>query len=293
MHIESEDLGENVFALQESMSPEHKWNKAIYTLEKDGHFVYTSTNETKTIDGIVPEGIGFTPKTFMHLLPNSIKKEIPKYIDSFKAQEILHPEYVVDQFIRNNWQNGKFVPRFNEDKIFLKDEKVILNKDNYGTGLSTEYIRVRYKDKTEKLYKRDEIDVEGKTVTYKEISPLGNNGEYLEISLKDINPSEDAPTQAVDNDTTESTTPESSNQDVAEEMHIEGLTSEEVKHYSKLLAEAFASPNSVSNFRARSTEDKMATKKQYKDFFTRKFKEKGIAYDESEFEKLFKTFCGE
>ena len=23
-------------------------------------------------------GIGFTPKTFMHLLPNSIKKEIPK-----------------------------------------------------------------------------------------------------------------------------------------------------------------------------------------------------------------------
>ena len=24
---QSEDLGENVFALQESMSPEHKWNK--------------------------------------------------------------------------------------------------------------------------------------------------------------------------------------------------------------------------------------------------------------------------
>lgn len=38
---QSEDLGENVFALQASMSPEHKWNKAIYTLEKDGHFDMT------------------------------------------------------------------------------------------------------------------------------------------------------------------------------------------------------------------------------------------------------------
>lgn len=76
-------------------------------------------------------------------------------------------------------------------------------------------------------------------------------------------------------------------------MHIEGLTSEEVRYYSKLLAEAFKNPNSVSNFRARSTKDKMATKSQYKEFFAKKFKEKGIAYDESEFEKLFKTFCGE
>ena len=27
--------------LQESMSPEHKWNKAVYTLEKNGHFDMT------------------------------------------------------------------------------------------------------------------------------------------------------------------------------------------------------------------------------------------------------------
>ena len=34
-------MGKNVFALQASMSPEHKWNKAIYALEKDGHFDMT------------------------------------------------------------------------------------------------------------------------------------------------------------------------------------------------------------------------------------------------------------
>ena len=32
------DLGENVFELQEAMYPNHKWNKAVYTLEKNGRF---------------------------------------------------------------------------------------------------------------------------------------------------------------------------------------------------------------------------------------------------------------
>ena len=34
-------LMDSVFELQESMSPEHKWNKAVYTLEKNGHFDMT------------------------------------------------------------------------------------------------------------------------------------------------------------------------------------------------------------------------------------------------------------
>ena len=34
-------LMDSVFALKASMSPEHKWNKAIYTLEKNGHFDMT------------------------------------------------------------------------------------------------------------------------------------------------------------------------------------------------------------------------------------------------------------
>ena len=32
------DLMDSVFELQESMFPEHKWNRAVYTLEKNGRF---------------------------------------------------------------------------------------------------------------------------------------------------------------------------------------------------------------------------------------------------------------
>lgn len=39
--LTANDLMDSVFELQDSMSPEHKWNKAIYTLEKNGHFDMT------------------------------------------------------------------------------------------------------------------------------------------------------------------------------------------------------------------------------------------------------------
>lgn len=32
------ELMDSVFALQEAMYPEHKWNRAVYILEKNGHF---------------------------------------------------------------------------------------------------------------------------------------------------------------------------------------------------------------------------------------------------------------
>ena len=59
-----------------------------------------------------------------------------------------------------------------------------------------------------------------------------------------------------------------------------------------MLASAFESPNSVPNFRKRSDKDKAALKKNYETFFTNKFKELGIEYNQSEFDKLYKVFCG-
>lgn len=240
-------------------------------------------------------GIGFTPKTFMHLMPLEVKMQIENYLDTYRKTPSAKAQLVINQFIRNNWFKNKIVPVIEPDRSAAasKDGKLILSGSNFGLVEGLKWCRIKHKDGSDHLYEVVEIKGKEKLATLVERQPLGNNGEYLEISLTDINPSEETPTEAVDNDSTESTTPESSNQDVAEEMHIEGLTSEEVRHYSKLLAEAFTSSNSVPNFRARSAKDKQAVKSQYKDFFTKKFKEKGIAYDESEFEKLFKTFCGE
>ena len=44
-------LMDSVFALQASMSPEHKWNKAIYKLEKNGHYDMTFEWDQTLQDG--------------------------------------------------------------------------------------------------------------------------------------------------------------------------------------------------------------------------------------------------
>ena len=241
-------------------------------------------------------GIGFNPKTFMHLMPLEVKMQISNYLDTYRKTPKTDVRLVIDQFIRNNWFKSKIVPVIepSRETATYKDNKLVLSGTNFELVGGLEWCRIKHKDGSDHLYEIIEMKGNEKIATLVERQPLGNNGEYLEVSLNDINPSEEVPTQAADNVITESTTPNSANQDVAEEMYIEGLTNEEIKHYSKLLAEAFASPNSVSNFRARNSKDKLATKSQYKDFFVKKFKEKGIPYDgESEFEKLFKTFCGE
>lgn len=235
-------------------------------------------------------GIGFTPKTFMHLLPISIKRNIPKYIETFRHLPHVDASTVIDQFIRNNWQNGKFVPRFNEDKISLNKETVVLNKENYETGITTTYIRVRFKDKTEKLYKRDTIDVEGKTATYKEISPLGNNGEYLEIATYNIEESLDTTPQVITENPAH--IPSYTNQEVdVNEVIPSKITEEEEKNYEEILLTVLGK-ETLNKFRSKTEEDKMSYKEIYKDHFDALFAKKGVPYNPEEFEEIFKQFCG-
>ena len=235
-------------------------------------------------------GIGFTPKTFMHLLPISIKRNIPKYIETFRRIPDVDASTVIDQFIRNNWQNGKFVPKFNENDVSLKNETVILNKENYETGLSTKYIRIRFKNKTEKLYKKDKVDVEGKIVTYKEISPLGNNGEYLEIATYNIEESLDATPQVITENPTH--VPSYTNQEAdINEVIPPKITEEEKKNYEEILLKVLGE-KTLRGFRSKTKEQQDKLKDIYEEHFDALFAQKGVPYNPEEFEEIFKQFCG-
>lgn len=235
-------------------------------------------------------GIGFTPKTFMHLLPISIKRKIPKYIETFRNLPNVNDKVVIDQFIRNNWQNNKFVPRFNEENISLNGNEVILNKDNYNVGLITEYIRVRYKDKTEKLYKKENTDVSSKSITYKEISPLGNNGEYLEIANYSIEESLDSTPKIISEES--QNVPSYTNQEVDNNEVIPSkITEEEKTNYEEILLKVLGE-KVLKVFRGKTKEQQELLKDIYKEHFDALFAQKGIPYNPKEFEEIFKQFCG-
>ena len=235
-------------------------------------------------------GIGFTPKTFMHLLPINIKRKIPHYIETFRHLPNVNYELIIDQFIRNNWQNGKFVPRLNEENVIIDKDSVILNKENYNTGLSTSYIRIRFKDKTEKLYKKDNTDVSAKSVTYKEISPLGNNGEYLEINNYNIEESMDSKPKVLPGNTPN--IPSYTNQELDNDsVESPKINETEKKNYEDILLKVLGK-ETLAKFRSKTKEDQMSFKEIYKDHFDALFAKKGVPYNPEEFEEIFKQFCG-
>lgn len=236
-------------------------------------------------------GIGFTPKTFMHLLPNSIKKEIPKYIESFKAQRVLHPEYVVDQFIRNNWQNNKLVPKIQDAEDFVEfDENISLGivDNNYHSlfrGLNYCKIKLNGKDV---LFKIDRMKDETGQLIIKltKTTPLGNNGEYLEISKSNIEKTMDNTEIAIDDNT-----PDFPNAmpDVVENTKV-SKTDKEKQYYSDLIARVITQ-DKVAEFKAKSSDEQQSFKPGMKKFFTKAFAKQGIEFNMEEFDKLFETFC--
>jgi hypothetical protein len=141
-------------------------------------------------------GIGFSPKTFMALVPTYVKEHLASkdgqssYVDTYR--KFPNTDYlkntIIDQFIRNNWDNNKLVPIRGEEgtnynvnlakgtlKVYRDADKVDVQDLSY---MKTKVGKDWY------LWKRKEGKSED--IEFERVKPLGNNGEYLEISLTDI-----------------------------------------------------------------------------------------------------------
>jgi hypothetical protein len=154
-------------------------------------------------------GIGFSPKTFMALVPTYVKERLEtdlgngrktSYVKTYEklSTENMSAEVMYDQFIRNNWNENKLVPkkkgdsfRFNTEKIRNEitgriediDALYITSKEDVSDVEGNMYIKVK-KGKEYQLWKFDRR--QGDMLIYHRTSPLGNNGEYLEINTSNI-----------------------------------------------------------------------------------------------------------
>lgn len=120
-------------------------------------------------------GIGFNPKTFMGLVPIQVKEKIQGYIEAYSKIPTVDGATVIDQWVRNNWMNNDLVTPVNLQLNPNADTVQIEKKYIYNTPT---YIRTTVDGKNY-LYRLASIG--DKSVLYKKIDPLGNNGEYLEM----------------------------------------------------------------------------------------------------------------
>ena len=146
-------------------------------------------------------GIGFSPKTFMALIPVYVKNHLSKTVDGEKItyndvykgmyNDRIVNDNVIDQFVRNNWDNNKLVSWANVKKdglsVNLRTKTLtVYTEDGYNSLMGKMFIKTSAYGNTYLWKKRNNIWSKKETWIYDMVSPLGNNGEYLEISTNEI-----------------------------------------------------------------------------------------------------------
>ena len=241
-------------------------------------------------------GIGFSPKTFMSLIPIFVKERIPGYVDTFRVLPETVAETVLDQFIRNNWDNNRLVPRKKATFRTLENGNVEVFKPSEVAELNNVMYFKTKVDNVDKLFMR--ILEKDESIEFKEVPPLGSNKEYLEISetiiekplntpteaksevnhSKESEVSETAPSTETEIDTGKPTEVELDN--MLHRLLVEdGLKTEEgAKEY-------------VKNFKSKSEKDKASLEKGTKRFLENRFKKLNIEFNESLLDEVYKRLC--
>ena len=238
-------------------------------------------------------GIGFSPKTFMSLVPIYVKERLNSYVDTFRVLPSSTPEIVLNQFIRNNWDNNRLVPRkknlamrsLNENLFEVYKEADIKDLSNIP------YFKMKVGD-TDKMYQQ--VIVQDSSIIYKEISPLGSNKDYLEINTDEIKNPIEIPSVALENnDKTEIDTPtvnveaKSDESTTSEQEHID-LLHQIYMTKGKTLVDA---ERTIQSYKNMDNEFKKAIESQVKDFMRSRLKTLGIKFDEKTIEEEYKKLC--
>lgn len=237
-------------------------------------------------------GIGFSPKTFMSLVPVYVKERLKSYVDTFRVLPSSTPEIVLDQFIRNNWDNNRLVPRKkNLVMRHLENGNFEVYKESDVKELQkTQYFKMKVGN-VDKLYQQ--VLLKDDSIEYKEISPLGSNKDYLEISVDGINkPIEIPSTSLKDNEKSEissSTDGEAkSDESTSSEQEQIDLLHQIYMTKGKTFADA---EKTIQNYKAMDNEFKKAIESQVKKFMKSRLETLGIKFDEKTIEEEYKKLC--
>ena len=254
-------------------------------------------------------GIGFSPKTFMALVPTYVKERLmnentgASYVDTYRHFPTVVPKLVINQFIRNNWDNTKLVP--------WKGGKDTHYNVNLKAGELRVYRPEEIADLTDVSYMKTKVGKETylwhletsspNELTFKRVKPLGNNGEYLEISTSEIvNPLSD--TSSVSEDKVAATVQESAT-DLKTESHQESSAeesvktpviskTEEVKNLSAIADLIMLQNPKLDHEGAEKLALEIKDKeKMFRKFLQKIFKHKGLDLNEDEAIDEFHKYC--
>lgn len=237
-------------------------------------------------------GIGFSPKTFMGLLPVQVKEQLKGYVDTFRVLPSSVPSLIIDQFIRNNWDNNKLVPKRKVTMNELSDGTMqIYKEEDIAKFKNTPYFKMTIGG-VDKMFQQ--LLVADDFITYKEISPLGSNKDYLEISKDNIENAKEITTQAtqeknqsdVENLTTDNDT--QSNDTIMSKREEIDLLHRIFMTEGKSLLDV---EKTIQSYKDMDSKFRESIKSQIEKFMKSRLEILGLKFDEKTIEEEYKKLC--
>ena len=243
-------------------------------------------------------GVGFNPKTFTQLAPTYVKERIPNYIATYRKLPQVLNALVLDQFIRNNWNNNKLVPT---KKIGLK---AMENNPNTFEVLGDEateemkevlYFKTKDSNGNYTLWRQTMGGANAIIVTYEKVQPLGNNGEYLEMSTTNIKESLDAKQtkelfDEMDNDIPESTIEPQEESIEYTDQQIEDILYKAIETGNNITTREQAIQK-VQDYKNFSEEKQKKYEKSMRIFLNNALNKLGITVEEDLVNKVYNKMC--
>lgn len=247
-------------------------------------------------------GIGFSPKTFMSLVPTYVKEKLKSkdgnasYIDTYRNFPEVIPELVIDQFIRNNWTNNKLVPiKGGKDTHYNVDVKhnrlTVYRPEDIADLAGISYMKTKMNNNT---YLWHLTSDKGEELVFELMKPLGNNGEYLEISTSEIkDPLSDTTKTTEDNSASDLKTESPQESNVEDTSNNQVITkTEEVKNLAAFTDLIMKQVPTLSKEEAlQKAENIKGREKVFGKFLQNVFKQKGVDLSIDEAINEFKKYC--
>lgn len=293
-----------------------KQKEELSTAWVDLHNQNPELSEKLFIYNFFKGGVVFSPKTFMALVHPLVKEQLfmeegkSKYLETYRHSaniDELLSKFILDQFIRNNWDNNKLVPKVKFSKAFNEKGQIeFTSKEDIKKYKDLLYMKNGFMNNFT-LFKQ--VFADDTKVVFEKVQPLGNNHEYIEMSRDNIIEALDMTVKPSEEDNNHDV-PDQSRTDTADIIE-EPIAKTEVqqqqndKFSMQNLYEALAShpaiktiesaKSNVEDFKARwSTFDnatKEAKKQNMMNVLLGRYKAIGINLNQEELERVFNLMC--
>ena len=255
--------------------------------------LYKSDEEGKALAGklfnywFYKGGIGYNPTNPISLLPIQLRQRLKRYKATFEKLPDISAEDVVNQFIRNNWEDNDVAPYRKFDKPLQMHDGGYVDFYEGDAARLNNILAFKTKIGNETaLFIRDEYDINdfGEVrIVYKQTKPLGNNGEFVEITpVSTLNSVLETPTNPI-------AASESLNDvvptEITEEEVERTISEDEARKEAQKLIDAFLTDADKEELKKQNSLD------DAKRLITEKLKEKGVTVNEKQVEEIAKQYC--